>query len=304
MSMLKPLCSYASRARDGVRLLPVTLAWLRTLYSKPVDAITDVVRTLRLPVIPVRQRMRLVAVALRAWIVRRGDGYALEIPKKGFLYFSGPTLNSDWNAFSDVFLTRCYETDFEGIAVIDVGAHKGYFATLALLRGAARVCSVEPESRNYALLQRASRSFQQNDSVWEVRKRAVGSRREPVTLNLSGESWTHSLLPLPERGGRTEMAFEQVSMVPLADVIHEFSSPGMPLLVKIDIEGGECEAVLGTAVDVWQKVDEVFLAFHTFAPCFPPSLTNHLEAAGLIKRREVDDVTHYARSTTRDTTYD
>src|SRR5688500_13436716 len=75
--------------------------------------------------------------------------------------------------------------------VIDVGAHRGEFATL--LRGSGyqgRIASFEPVAENFAALRQACA----NDPDWEVFQLALGSRAGTADMRMFRGSTFHSLL--------------------------------------------------------------------------------------------------------------
>ena len=60
----------------------------------------------------------------------------------------------DLQTFAEIFVLREYAPlDVRSAHVLDLGAHKGYFAAWALRRGAAFVSSYEPHPKNFAALQ-------------------------------------------------------------------------------------------------------------------------------------------------------
>jgi hypothetical protein len=70
-------------------------------------------------------------------------------------------------------------------------------------------------------------------------------------------------------------------VTPAAEWIESAARQASRLAVKIDIEGMECDVVLGTPIEVWRLVDEVYVELHERAPCEPERLLAHLAAAGL-----------------------
>jgi FkbM family methyltransferase len=204
------------------------------------------------------------------------------------------TPDVDWRVLSEVFLSGVYETDFTEAGVVDAGAHKGYFAAYALVRGAAAVVSVEPQSQNFAALARSA------DSVlaagrWTAHRSAVKATDGEALLSVMSESWAHrTVAPGIAPAGEVEA----VPAVSLPRLLDEVAAHGCGrLVVKLDVEGDECEIVLGTPCEAWQRVDEVFLEMHAFSPCSAADLARHLGAAGLA---HVDtrrgEVLHFSRA--------
>jgi FkbM family methyltransferase len=285
---------YRGRADWATRKHSTMPGQLTTAAKKSFLAATDLWRTVRLTEIPPKDRFRLARTAILAWLRVGSADVELTFPRNGKIYFQGNSLNSDWNTFSEIFLSRCYATDYEGSLVLDVGAHKGFYGAFVLLNGAREVRSFEPESVNYAHLERAAESFRTHSHMWKSSKQAVGAERTNVELHVSGESWTHSLLPLPSHGNRRQIAAEKVEMVPLDTLIGEDVDSSRRVIVKIDVEGTECEAVLGTKS--WQHVNEVFIETHPFASCSQDAIIRHLELFGLqVQRDTTAQIAHLKR---------
>jgi FkbM family methyltransferase len=205
---------------------------------------------------------------------------------EGTLFFGRESFAVDRIAYFGVFLEGWYEADFRGALVVDVGGHKGYFGAYALLEGAAEARSYEPESRNFAALELSAATF---GPRWIAHRAAVGSTSGAVELHVSAESAGHSVVHEEHEGERRVLGSESVEMVAMRDVLEAAAPHRGRLIVKVDAEGSECDIVLGTPVDMWRKVDHVFLEVHEFATCTSRDLVDHLGAAGLrVVRHTVD----------------
>jgi FkbM family methyltransferase len=222
--------------------------------------------------------------------LRRGGSEPLELHTRsdaasGTLYFGRDSFAVDRIAYFGIFLQGWYSADYRGAIVIDVGAHKGYYGAFALLEGAKEVRSYEPEATNFAALRRAAASF---GDAWIVNNRAVSAEAGEVTLHVNVESAGHSIVQ-EDSEKRPTVGSQTVTVVPMAEVLHGADGAGRRLIVKIDAEGAECDIVLGTPIELWQRVDEVFLEVHDFAPCTTDAIVDHLTQAGLrVVLREVD----------------
>ncbi len=202
----------------------------------------------------------------------------------GTLYFGRDSFAVDRIAYFGIFLQGWYGADYSGATVIDIGAHKGYYGAFALLEGAKEVRSYEPEATNFAALERAAGSF---GDAWIVNNRAVSDRAGEVVLHVNVESAGHSIVQ-EDSEKRPTIGSQTVTVVPMADVLED-AGDGRRLIVKIDAEGAECDIVLGTPVELWRSVDEVFLEVHEFAPCSTDAIVDHLTQAGLrVVMREAD----------------
>lgn len=201
----------------------------------------------------------------------------------------------DGEVVNEIFLDRTYATDYRGGVVIDGGAHRGYYGAFALLSGAAAVVSVEPERRNLGYLGRAAATFRRHGRDWRIIRAAIGARFGETTLYVTERPWAHSLRP--EAKGKV-VDTQLVSVRPLPHIVDEARNdwPHRPLVVKLDVEGSECEIVLGTPMDTWTRVDEVFLEFEDMEGCTETELLRWLEGARLHPTERARNVLHLVRS--------
>ena len=198
----------------------------------------------------------------------------------GSLFLSHDDYEIDWETLKNTFVDEPYLADYEGSVVLDVGAHKGYFGSYALVRGALSVVSYEPEQANAALLERSAATFGER---WRVVKAAVSAAAGEAELHVMSASWGHALHP-PDEWAEYETGLERVPVLAMRDVLRRAAAAepsGARLLVKINTEGEECEAVLGTPADEWQVVDELLVETHPWAGCGADDLAAHLEPVGL-----------------------
>ena len=79
------------------------------------------------------------------------------------------------------------------------------------------------------------------------------------------------------------MGIEPVYDVALADALSQAEAlcEGSRLVVKVNIEGAECSAILGCPTRIWESVSEVFVETHPWASCDASSLAAHIGSAGL-----------------------
>jgi FkbM family methyltransferase len=260
-------------------------------------ALVSLVQTLRLPEMRFTDRLALITVALRAWSRRPREDHVLSFPQAGNIHLARESLNADWNVFSEIFLSRCYNTDYRDAVVIDIGAHKGYYGAFALISGARIVISYEPERQNFTFLSRAASSFRDRGFDWLVEKKAIAESTGEMQLNVSGESWTHSLLTLPDEGPRSLAHVETVEAITLHEVLGDSAAHGSGrVVVKIDIEGEECDSILGTRATVWNRIDELFVETHPHAACTGGDITSHLAGSGLgLQPDTTVQITHLKR---------
>jgi FkbM family methyltransferase len=130
-----------------------------------------------------------------------------------------------------------------GKVFVDLGANEGYFTVLGarLTRPEGCVIAIEPQDRLIPII---STNLPQNDLSATIVKAAVSDRRATTVLHLApstntGSSGLHlgTKYPVPKQPVRT---------VTLADVLEE-NHVGVVDLLKVDIEGFEFEAILGSS---------------------------------------------------------
>jgi FkbM family methyltransferase len=230
---------------------------------------------------PLRVRAGLVSAEAHRR-VRPGLAYPLRYGR-GTVYLSHDDYAIDWESFKFVVVDEAYPGDYTGAVVLDLGAHKGYYAAYALAHGARTVISFEPEAGNVALLERSAATFRKHGADWRVRPVALGAERGEAELHLMSSSWAHALHP-PDAWAEHEVGTQHVPIEATADVLAEgatLAGEGSRLIVKVNTEGEECAMVLGTATEAWESVSELFVEVHPWASCGEPELIAHLERAGL-----------------------
>lgn len=230
------------------------------------------------PALPRRARLDLLKVAAARRLLLGPEEFQIDLVQGG-AFLSKRDILFDYTAFFEIFVEECYKTDYRGNTVIDGGAHKGYYGAYALLKGAKAVLSFEPESRNYDLLCRCAETFRAKGHSWSVYNEAIGSEDGELTLHVSDRSWSHSLY---RRSDVTLVEEQKVAVRSFSSVLEQIreSSLGAPVVVKLDIEGAECGVVLGTPVQLWHEVDELFVEFVSIGPCEWGDLLDHLGTAG------------------------
>ena len=267
------------------------------MLARVPAALVALIRVLALRDVSLRDRLILARVGIRAWLRRGKSDHALSFPSGGTIHFAGESLNADWNVFSEIFLSPCYKGNYRDAVVIDVGAHKGYFGAFAFLSGARRVISYEPERQNFTFLSRTASSFRVEGFDWRIDNRAVAAGSGEIDLNISGESWTHSLLELPEKGPRKRTGVQVVEATSLREVLTDPAVQGAnPVVIKVDIEGAECDSILSTQSQDWALIDEVFVETHPGTTCTVDDIISHLAEGGLRQHEDTTaQVTHLTR---------
>lgn len=131
--------------------------------------------------------------------------------------------------------------------VLDVGANVGQYARRLRRRGYAnRIVSFEPLPDAGARL----RAVAASDRAWEVRGEALGDADGEAALNIAGNSFSSSLLPMGARHLATapESAYEgtaQITTRRLETVWDEVVHAGDRPWLKLDVQGYEMAALRG-----------------------------------------------------------
>ena len=230
--------------------------------------------------VPARTRVALVAADARRRRAPR-DLYAVPYGR-GRVYFSHSDYVFDRKTFDFAVVEESYATDYDGVVVLDLGAHKGYYGAYAVTRGARAVITYEPESTNLTVLERTAGGYR--GAEWTIRHAAVDARAGRAVLHVMGASWGHALAP-PSSFAEHEVGVEPVEVVALEDALTEAAalSAGSRLVVKVNIEGAECSAILESPAQVWDGVSEVFVETHPWASCDARHLEAHIAPAGLTR---------------------
>ena len=160
--------------------------------------------------------------------------------------------------------------------VLDLGAHKGYLAVYCLQRGARAVLSVEPEATNHECLASARVSAA---GTWTNVRAAVGAQRGTAVLHISTESWSHSLMELPSG---EPLRSEEVPVVAFRDLLTwcADSHPGIPVVVKLNVEGAAGGCSFSVAPDELRQVEEVLVDVEETTAQHPAEIVAYLRAAG------------------------
>lgn len=238
--------------------------------------------TARMLLLRVRARLGLPR-CLDRWPAARARDVPIAL-KRGTLWLAAASWDIDYQVFLEVFLLEIYRACYAGKAVIDLGAHRGYYGCYALLRGAAHVYSFEPSTANYASLVQTQRTFDPAATRWTVDQCAVSSHNGLVALHLSRESWSHSLYT-PHTGGIVGTEHVPSRAFPALLQAIGADHPGRDIVVKINVEGAAGDIVLATPPPLWHGVSDVMLDYEPNTPCCRHDILRHLEAAGL---RRVD----------------
>ncbi|MGI6186122.1 MAG: FkbM family methyltransferase [Brevibacillus sp.] len=156
------------------------------------------------------------------------------------------TRNFDW-VFRQ-FPNRSHLIAHKRIAlVLDVGANTGQFASKLRQQGyRGRIVSFEPLSKEFAQLQQLASS----DPHWDCKQVALGSTEGQAIINIAGNSYSSSLLPMLDRHvigapdsryvGRETIVITRLDTL-LPSLIHAHER----VYLKLDVQGYELEVLKG-----------------------------------------------------------
>lgn len=144
--------------------------------------------------------------------------------------------------------------------VIDIGANVGQFGQM--LRGAGfdgRIISVEPLDSAYAILCRRSSS----DEAWSTEQAAVGAEPGTAEINIAGNSYSSSLLPMTQHHlsadpSSATVGTQDVKVITVADLVAGHGVTPERCLLKVDTQGFE-RSVLDGAGDLMDRFAAVQL---------------------------------------------
>lgn len=160
-------------------------------------------------------------------------------------------------------------------AIIDVGAHAGFFSLYAAaLNQAVKIYALEPEPDNFLAL---GQNIKLNPEFNKIKlfNAALGSKTGQEKLYLSADSHNHSLLKGMNKIDREII----VPTTTLGDFCSSQNISRISLL-KMDIEGGEHDIIEKFSELEFSLIDHLFLEVHETAIDFYQSLEKILRPAG------------------------
>jgi len=139
-----------------------------------------------------------------------------------------------------------------GDVIMDCGMNIGMFSIWAIGKGASKIHAYEPSHENYRLAVQNIEINGHSNQVETHEKAVVGTvdKTRNFSLNVHKNKGAHSLV---EKKGRDSVT---VQCINFQDEIRRIR----PQIVKMDIEGGEYECLMG-ATD-FQGVREFIMEFH------------------------------------------
>jgi FkbM family methyltransferase len=210
---------------------------------------------------------------------KKGNFRSIRLPV-GEIFIDGQNAAVDFQVLGQVLLDEVYDqVRLRDKIVLDLGAHKGYFAAYAFMAGAKAVFSYEPEPTNFACLCRFAETARLRGKTIEVIQAAAAAGDGELTLYTSSESWRHTTIAGQSdvSSGQLQVPCNSLSSI-LADVRKRF--PEDPIVLKVDAEGAECAVLLGAPEECFRAICEVVFEYHSFAGCSLESILTRIEVLG------------------------
>lgn len=181
----------------------------------------------------------------------------------------------------EIFSSRVYANYFpfyEDAAIVDIGAHYGYFSIFASLNAGAEatIIAVEPSQHNYNVLRRNIQDSKV-ENAYPIRA-AVSGQSGEADLFL-GRHANHSLF----REGMGPVETEKVRSLTLDSLLQEQDLEEVDFL-KLDCEGAEYPILLEAGPALLDRITTISLEFHDLKrPDYTGlTLARHLKAHGFV----------------------
>ena len=131
--------------------------------------------------------------------------------------------------------------------VLDVGANTGQFAKEIRYNGyKQKIISFEPLDECFKVLSEAAK----NDPLWEVSHHALGEKPEQLSINISENRYSSSILNIGTSHLEAEpksqvYTTQEISVICLDDIYSGICSPSDKVFFKIDTQGYELKVLSG-----------------------------------------------------------
>ncbi len=133
--------------------------------------------------------------------------------------------------------------------IIDVGANSGQYASLMRDYGYKEtIISFEPLLDAYNKLKKLAN----NDLLWETRNYALGNKNERAFINISGNSYSSSILDMLDAHVESEpqskyIGQQEIGIKRLDEIFEELCNVSNNIMLKIDVQGFEKEVLQGAS---------------------------------------------------------
>lgn len=131
--------------------------------------------------------------------------------------------------------------------ILDVGANSGQYAMgLREFGYLGKISSFEPQKTAFEQL----KSKSTNDKDWDIYPFGLGQKDEVVTINVTQNSFSSSILPMTElhssNAEKTDIIYtEEIQIKKLDTLTPQLVTPFEKTLLKIDTQGFEKDVLLG-----------------------------------------------------------
>lgn len=153
--------------------------------------------------------------------------------------------------YDEMFTWNVYQANKEEYAdanVLDVGGHYGLFSYLASTLNAKRIIAIEANPFNYLNYIKNTRDI---TGITAINAAVSTDYGKTVTINNDSEKSTV---------GKGEIT---VATIRLSDAIDLFS-PNEDIILKMDIEGAEYDALYSTPLDYLRRFKSIAIEIHQF----------------------------------------
>lgn len=167
---------------------------------------------------------------------------------------------ADESVLNEIFKHKEYRIADEVIknssTIIDLGAHKGFFALYArALNLDVQIFCVEPEKTNFAVLNE-NISKNKIKNVVTINS-AIANKTGTANLVVTEDSHNHHLSSEPQAN------LQPVQVFTFGDFCAENNINDISLL-KMDIEGGEYDVFLGMNLNDFKKIKNIVMEYHNY----------------------------------------
>lgn len=169
---------------------------------------------------------------------------------------------ADISVAAEIFKHREYRIADEAVknagTILDVGAHKGFFALYcASLNPKAEIFCLEPEKNNLEALKNSKKNNKlKNVTIIES---ALSNKTGSTNLVVTDDSHNHYLDDFENESAVTQ----KTTTYNFADLVKEYKIESVSLL-KMDIEGGEYAVFNGFTPEDYTKIKSIVMEYHNF----------------------------------------
>jgi len=170
----------------------------------------------------------------------------------------------DRSIIKEIFYHKVYSPYFpfyKECNIIDIGAHRGYFAMYAALNSSSdsKIICLEPSDSNYADLTENIR-INKLSNVHALNKGVLSESGE-ATLYLYGPANNSILRDYENIIHKKSQNSESIQAITLAQIIDTYQLEKIDFL-KIDCEGSEYDILYNLESSVYEKIMVISLEFH------------------------------------------